>query len=146
MNRVKLTRGANAAASSRTAPVISPNRGAAHGLPGSPKTRCMSMTASQGAPALGAPVPGAPVLAGPVLAGPVLAGVVARPSRPGLRRGRGARGLLGPDGRPAEGQRADEAENQGDKDAHVGERPGAGLAAQAERAEQVALPGQPAGE
>src|SRR6185369_13085416 len=32
-----------------------------------------------------------------------------------------------------------------DQDAHVGERPGAALAAQAERAEQVTLPGQPAG-
>src|SRR6185312_13629461 len=120
MNRVKLTRGANAPASSRTGPVISPNRGAAHGLPGSPKTRCMSMTASQGGP--GAPGLGAPVLGEPVFGGPVFGGMVTRPSRPGLRRGRRARGLLGPDGRPAEGQRNDEAEDQRDQHAHVGER------------------------
>jgi hypothetical protein len=58
MNLVKITRGANASVSCRTGPSISANRGANQSLSGSPKTRCMSMTASNGR-AWPSPVPGA---------------------------------------------------------------------------------------
>ncbi len=47
MNLVNVTRGRNASASLRIGPTTSANRGANQLLPGSPKTRCMSMTASQ---------------------------------------------------------------------------------------------------
>jgi predicted ATPase/DNA-binding SARP family transcriptional activator len=54
------------------------------------------------------------------------------------------RRLLRPDVGPAEHQVRDVPDGQRHQDAEVGEGPGSGLAAQAERPEQVTLPGQPA--
>jgi predicted ATPase/DNA-binding SARP family transcriptional activator len=52
--------------------------------------------------------------------------------------------LLRPHVGPPERQVRDEADGQRHQHAQVGERPGSGLAAQAERPEQITLPGQPA--
>jgi len=68
---------------------------------------------------------------------------------PTLLRPRGCgrrerRRLLGPHVGPPEHQVRDKTDGKRHKHAQVGERPGPGLAAQAERPEQITLPGQPA--
>ena len=126
MNRVNVDRVGRTPRPAADRSTISPNRGAAHGLPGVAEHPLHVDDDQPGAAGL--------------VAG--CTGLVAVRCAAALERA--AARLLGPDRRAAERQRADEPDDQRDQHAEVGERPGAGLAAEAERAEQVALPGQPA--
>ena len=67
-----------------------------------------------------------------------------RDDRSRVRRARGLR-LLAVHPGAAQREGAEEAEREGGEDAEVGVRPGAGLAAEAEGLQQVALPSEPVG-